>query len=235
MQLSRTTHPTWSFTAHAIRDLLCDSASLSRICDSRSSWPPSRGTYTGIANIPSIELDVLHLLGRASVHLGLGCVSSVHTFCRGRSELRTRPHVALPWSQLTSLSLAHLSPDSCISILRQTQRLVHFSYLRLSIPHEPQNDPADNVDIVLLRLESLCFHISSYADISLFRRLFTPALHRLQLPEGFLGKEDPLGSLMAYISKSGCQLRKLEITQVSCLTENAYHSAFPSIPSIVVT
>ncbi|KAK7014302.1 F-box domain-containing protein [Favolaschia claudopus] len=141
------------------------------------------------------------------------------------------PHVALPWSQMTSITLMCIYSTHCASILRQTPHLVHCT-LQLWVSHEPQGD---FVDLAVPRLEALIFKADSRVDVDFFRCLVTPALLRLELPEGFLAISacDPIESLATFISRSACHLRELQITD-SYSSEGAYRHAFPSIATIVV-
>jgi hypothetical protein len=55
-----------------------------------------------------------------------------------------------------------------------------------------------------------------------------PALRRLEIPEAFLGPS-PIDSLTGFISKSGCKLDELCITDWGSLSQDSYRQAFPSI------
>ncbi|KAK6972132.1 F-box domain-containing protein, partial [Favolaschia claudopus] len=94
------------------------------------------------------------------------------------------PHVSLPWSQLTSITLSWIYPEHCLSILRKTIHLER-CILRLWIPDEdePQND---FVDLVLPRLGTLEIDADDGVHVDLIQYLVAPALHSLRLPESFL-------------------------------------------------
>ncbi|KAK7014288.1 F-box domain-containing protein [Favolaschia claudopus] len=141
------------------------------------------------------------------------------------------PHVALPWSQMTSITLMCIYSTHCASILRQTPLLVHCT-LQLWVSYEQQDEFAD---LVLPRLETLIFKADSRVDVDFFRCLVTPALLRLEVPEGFLAISacDPIESLTTFISRSACHLRELQVTG-SYSSEGAYRNAFPSIATILV-
>jgi hypothetical protein len=65
--------------------------------------------------------------------------------------------------------------------------------------------------------------------IDFLRTLIVPALCSLEIPEQFLGP-NPIESLAALISKSGCKLEEVEITGPRSVLESSYLEAFPSIP-----
>jgi hypothetical protein len=56
-----------------------------------------------------------------------------------------------------------------------------------------------------------------------------PALRTLEIQEQFL-EPNPIESLTAFISKSGCKLEDVEITGLRSAPEASYLKAFPSIP-----
>ncbi|KAK7048880.1 F-box domain-containing protein [Favolaschia claudopus] len=140
------------------------------------------------------------------------------------------PHVSLPWSQLTSLTLSWIYPEHCMSILRKTTHLERCT-LRLWIQDEdePQND---FVDLLLPRLDTLEIDADDGVHVDLIQYLVAPALHSLCLPESFLGS-NPIDSLKSCISRSGCHLGELQVAK-AYVSENAYRNAFPSIPDVEV-
>ncbi|KAK7014263.1 F-box domain-containing protein [Favolaschia claudopus] len=144
-----------------------------------------------------------------------------------------RPHVSLPWFQLTSLTLNYIYSEHCMSILRQTTCLVNCT-LFLSVEYMfPDNEFAD---LVLPRLESLVLEMESYPDANFFHALISPALVYLKLPECFLvldSEPDPIASLSSFVSRSQCRLRELHVTETH-LHEHAYRDAFPLISNISV-
>ncbi|KAK7014261.1 F-box domain-containing protein [Favolaschia claudopus] len=148
------------------------------------------------------------------------------------------PHAMLPWSQLTSLTLRCLTTRHCREILRQASHLIRCNlyFAGDMIPNEQNQD--QDLHIELLRLETLTFEPRSRCDGDFFRCLVTPALLSLQLSEPSLGLASEsdsfvVDSLASFISKSGCQLRELKVTNTH-VNENVYREAFPSIPIISV-
>ncbi|KAK7014268.1 F-box domain-containing protein [Favolaschia claudopus] len=144
------------------------------------------------------------------------------------------PHVVLPWSQLTSLTLLFLRSEHCVPILQQTSNLVHCK-LRFGIYSMTPQD----LELELLCLETLIFASDSYADQNFLHCLVAPRLLRLQLAERFflLGNSEAfvIESLVSFVSKSGCQLQELNITDAYVTdSENVYREAFPLIPAISV-
>ncbi|KAK7014295.1 F-box domain-containing protein [Favolaschia claudopus] len=139
------------------------------------------------------------------------------------------PHISLPWSQLTSLTLSWIYPEHCMSILRKTARLERCTLL-LWMQDEPENEFV--VDLVLPCLETLEVEVDEGVHVNLMQGLVAPALHYLRLPESFLGS-NPIKSLESFISRSRCHIDKLQVTEAS-VSHNAYRNAFPSIPDVNV-
>ncbi|KAK7014409.1 F-box domain-containing protein [Favolaschia claudopus] len=144
------------------------------------------------------------------------------------------PRISLPWSQLTTLTLRHIHPENCMLILRQASHLVHCTLLlwEHGIPWEEQRDIAIGTDVTVPRLETLCLtaQIDSSLSAELFCSLVTPALVRLQIAEDFLRASglNVIQTLEAFMSRSGCQLREMEVTSAS-IPMKAYRDAFPAI------
>ncbi|KAK6977987.1 F-box domain-containing protein [Favolaschia claudopus] len=141
------------------------------------------------------------------------------------------PCVILPWSQLTSLTLRCMFAREIPPILRQTSNLVHCTLL---VWGEDFFGSGPDYDITLSCLKTLVFEPDTDISVVLFQHLVTPALVCLELPEPFLVIASPgrvVESLEAFISKSGCRLRELQITHAS-VSQEIYRSAFPSISVI---
>ncbi|KAK6977943.1 F-box domain-containing protein [Favolaschia claudopus] len=143
-------------------------------------------------------------------------------------------HVGLPWSQLTSLTLLSLRSEICVPILQQASHLLH-----CELEFGNHSMTAHDLDLELPRLETLTFRPRGWTDQNFVRCLMAPRLLRLQLPEHFLllGNSESLviEPLVSFVSKSGCQLQELNITN-PCVpdSENVYRGAFPLIPAILV-
>ncbi|KAJ7320797.1 hypothetical protein DFH08DRAFT_1034621 [Mycena albidolilacea] len=125
---------------------------------------------------------------------------------------------ALPWAQLTSLTLTMMWPHECIRFCRK-----HPVY--------------DGVEVTLPSLESLTLTdppgVNEHPMLSTHLRTFiTPALCKLQIQEHFLGS-DPIQSLTSFISKSGCNLAHVHIANRRSVPETSYRTAFPSIPTLL--
>ncbi|KAJ7245480.1 hypothetical protein C8J57DRAFT_1725203 [Mycena rebaudengoi] len=138
------------------------------------------------------------------------------------------PTNLLPWSQLTSLTLIAESPAECTPVLQQTPGLVYCELILIG-NHIPPSD------IILPRLETLVvvlFGADGWGTSEGYLFNFvTPALHRLQAPDTFLGP-DPISSLTSFITKSGCTLQEVCITGPRSESKRAYRTALPSIPMI---
>ncbi|KAK7014277.1 F-box domain-containing protein [Favolaschia claudopus] len=136
-------------------------------------------------------------------------------------------NVALPWAQLTSLSLEGAYMGEFGPILLQTPNLVH-----LSLEIIAAGDDIDFSEIRLLCLQTCDLDSSELECPEVLNTLIAPALRSLRLPEQFLGDDDPINILQAFISRSQCKLDSLSI--MSTLTPlQSYRRAFPSIPEIV--
>ncbi|KAK6978040.1 F-box domain-containing protein [Favolaschia claudopus] len=133
--------------------------------------------------------------------------------------------VRLPWSQLTSLTMGYVGTQDVAAILREASNLAHLS-LDLC---DTENGMTDVADIVLIHLEHLIFGTYSESDAEFFAHLVMPALRHLKLSENLLNQSGSVvASLQAIISKSGCNLETLCITQ-SFIRGGVYRDAFPSI------
>ncbi|KAJ7042992.1 hypothetical protein C8F04DRAFT_1029960 [Mycena alexandri] len=131
--------------------------------------------------------------------------------------------VVLPWVQLTSLVLHHVFPSDCSTVLQQTPNLAHCEMPKLCC-----DDDSVEPDVNLPRLESLIFGNESETVTTYLGTFIVPTLRRLQIPERFLGS-NPIHSLGFFISKSGCRLQDVLITQRSEVPEDDYCEAFSSI------
>ncbi|KAJ7921737.1 hypothetical protein B0H13DRAFT_2414083 [Mycena leptocephala] len=132
--------------------------------------------------------------------------------------------VILPWAQLTSLTLLCVYPYECVPILRQTSSLIRCKLLLCCEFDELRPD------IALPCLESLTLELADPGAVTDFLETFiVPALHSLEIPEDFL-YVNPIESLAAFISKSGCKLEEVHITGPRSVPSSSYLKAFPSIP-----
>ncbi|KAK6977980.1 F-box domain-containing protein, partial [Favolaschia claudopus] len=139
------------------------------------------------------------------------------------------PSVILPWSQLTSLTLKNLDVDVTVSLLRDTPRLVDCTICFWN-RSDHQND---FTPLTLPYLKTLIFDRRCDANLAFLYSLATPALVSLQLPERLLVSpySDPIPSLEAFLTNSGCRLQQLRIFYPR-FSRAAYRTAFPSIASI---
>ncbi|KAF7376776.1 F-box domain-containing protein [Mycena sanguinolenta] len=136
-------------------------------------------------------------------------------------------NVTLPWVQLTRLTLFYVGINRCISILRQTTKLVQCSLTM----HSSQSESLDFLgsDLALPHLEYLSLEAIRQPVDGFLSSFVVPSLQRLELQEIFLGAE-PIPALEMFVAKSGCRLQQLDII---ALWEEAhverYRLAFPSI------
>jgi hypothetical protein len=129
----------------------------------------------------------------------------------------TSKTVALPWAQLTSLTLSHISPQSCAPILRQTSNLVH-----CALEFRESHEAFDLLVITLPHLHSLTLDGSAVRKF--LKTLIVPALRNLRILNSYLELE-----YTAFVAKSGCKLQNLRITYADSAFENYFRKAFPSM------
>ncbi|KAJ7356453.1 hypothetical protein DFH08DRAFT_802499 [Mycena albidolilacea] len=129
--------------------------------------------------------------------------------------------VALPWAQLTSLTLSHVSPEYCAPILRQTSNLVHCALEFCEYP-----EAVDFLDVTLPYLHSLTLD-GRGARGEYLEMLIVPALRNLQILNAYLEPEY-IPTLAAFVAKSGCKLQNLRITYADSAFEHYFCKAFPS-------
>jgi hypothetical protein len=133
--------------------------------------------------------------------------------------------MTLPWGQLTSLRLDYLHPSDCVPILQQTTNLIHCGLHLQTHDSHVHSGP----DMTLPFLESLTLTLSLSAPVPGFLHAFTaPALRSLHTTELCL-EPNPIATLTAFISKSGCRLHTLHICESSG-DKDSYIHAFSSIP-----
>ncbi|KAJ7187762.1 hypothetical protein C8R46DRAFT_1183515 [Mycena filopes] len=133
--------------------------------------------------------------------------------------------VALPWTQLTSLTLRYVFPSGCSPVLEQTPNLI-FCHLNLIFDDHPGPNPITLRHLTSLKLEAL-------DPIPHFLHALTvPSLRGLDLPEHFLGP-NPLQTLASFMSKSNCSLQELIMRENHMFPRNlrrsTYREAFPLI------
>jgi hypothetical protein len=134
--------------------------------------------------------------------------------------------VVLPWGQLTSLTLKRVQPRECVPILQQTSNLVHCKLILFEWWHD------EIPDITLPCLESLALknRPGSGPLLGHLHTFVVPALRSLWVPEPWL-QPNPIAALASFISKSGCKLQELHLTQIS-EPETSYRKAFPLIEKV---
>ncbi|KAJ7660786.1 hypothetical protein DFH06DRAFT_1472092 [Mycena polygramma] len=131
-------------------------------------------------------------------------------------------NITLPWTQLTSLTLAWLYPSECSPVLQQTPNLIH---CRLGLSYN-DHDQGQQPDIRLPHLESFVLDGRVLLD-GYLETFITPALSSLTISE-WIVLPDPFERVKLFISKSGCNIQKVCIMEHSW-SEASYREAFPSI------
>ncbi|KAK6978064.1 F-box domain-containing protein [Favolaschia claudopus] len=125
------------------------------------------------------------------------------------------PSIALPWAQLTSLTLRSVYPGHIMRILRQSATLIECTLLFWAAEEPARSDREPNV--VLPRLQTLVVERESEVVVEFFQHLVAPSLRHLEAPDAFFlwgGGTSSSQSLHTFIAKSGCKLHKLCITEL---------------------
>ncbi|KAJ7629788.1 hypothetical protein DFH06DRAFT_1480331 [Mycena polygramma] len=132
--------------------------------------------------------------------------------------------ITFPSTQITSLTLIGIGPPECAPILVQTRNLIYCELHILNF------EPHIKVEDVLLPcVQALSFiHLGGSLVKQFLPTFIVPALRSLRIPENFLSP-DPIKSLTAFISKSGCGLEELHITYKMLAPRRSYRRAFPSL------
>ncbi|KAJ7908987.1 hypothetical protein B0H13DRAFT_648123 [Mycena leptocephala] len=139
-------------------------------------------------------------------------------------------NVALPWAQLSSLTLTDVYPREVLPVLRQTSNLIRCELHVLCDYHTISSGPPP--DVRLPCLESFTLRNTGLRPvIEYLETLIVPALRSLRIPEASLG-QNPIHSLKSFISKCGCRLQEVSITGKTSVDEDSYRTAFPSIPRL---
>ncbi|KAJ7353287.1 hypothetical protein DFH08DRAFT_934262 [Mycena albidolilacea] len=132
-----------------------------------------------------------------------------------------------PWSQLTAITVAELIELGEYGYLMN--ELVNIVHCRLSIYPEGQLSLGD---ITLAHLETCILENPSRrpAPSGIIATLTLPVLRRFQIAETLFADRDGLvDSITALVTRSGCNLRELSITDANTAHITAYyHDAFPS-------
>ncbi|KAF8150384.1 hypothetical protein K438DRAFT_1988542 [Mycena galopus ATCC 62051] len=134
--------------------------------------------------------------------------------------------LVLPLGQLTSLVFWAFRFEY-VAILEQTCNLVHCELRIISGNHSGR--PLEHA-IELPCLKSLVLSLDTATPTTGYLDDFlVPGLRSLQLEELFLGPK-PIDGLSEFISKSGCKLQEVCITNRALVSKASYREGFPSIP-----
>ncbi|KAJ7757526.1 hypothetical protein B0H16DRAFT_666432 [Mycena metata] len=133
--------------------------------------------------------------------------------------------LALPWAQLTSLTLNEVSYADCVSILRLASNLVDCDLVGVSFHSAPAAP-----DVTLARLESLNLKVRTFRGANLLGgALILPALRRLTVGE-WVTNAALVPPLAAFIAQAGCtRLEEVCIADTYLVSEQELRAAFPSI------
>ncbi|KAJ7156546.1 hypothetical protein C8R43DRAFT_414649 [Mycena crocata] len=133
-------------------------------------------------------------------------------------------NIVLPWAHLTSLTLTAVYPEECTPILLQTGRLVD---CKLALVGSSHHGTEPDVDLPCLESLSLIWEDNT-ATIGYLCTFKVPALRTLEVPELFLDS-DPIFTLTAFTSNSGCKLQEVYITGPRSTPSALYREALPSV------
>ncbi|KAJ7328453.1 hypothetical protein DFH08DRAFT_815953 [Mycena albidolilacea] len=138
------------------------------------------------------------------------------------------PSSIFPWFQLTVITVLWMKRDEYSYLMNQRVNVVH-GRLRIY--------PTGNLnlgDIMLSHLETFILENCMYfgndpTPSGIIATLTLPALRRFQIADIlFATEDDPVGSITALVTRSGCDLRELCISDAQTAHVTAYHDAFPS-------
>ncbi|KAJ7623945.1 hypothetical protein DFH06DRAFT_1340268 [Mycena polygramma] len=115
---------------------------------------------------------------------------------------------SFPWTRLTSLTLSAAYPSECVPILVQTVNLV---YCRLGVYPQRPRSAQPRRDIPLPSLDSLILTDLGHQTTDFLQNFVVPALRTLDVSTSFVAP-NPLVSLAAFVSTSGCRLEELYLT-----------------------
>ncbi|KAJ7041604.1 hypothetical protein C8F04DRAFT_1079365 [Mycena alexandri] len=131
----------------------------------------------------------------------------------------------IPWAQLTVLVIASIPSQQCGRVLALAVNLV---YCEFTISRQTQESSA-STPLTMHHLETLVLRVQwpkSYPVLGLIDVLTLPALIRLNITEVLL-EPSPTITLSQFISRSGCRLQKIHLTEASVLADD-YHQAVPT-------
>ncbi|KAJ7493154.1 hypothetical protein B0H11DRAFT_2005143 [Mycena galericulata] len=139
------------------------------------------------------------------------------------------PEVILPWVQLTRLITRNVSQNHCSKMLGYMPNLI---YCKLELFGSNSGLKHQHLAYLqtLIVLEELGFYTGHHMT-GFLASLTLPALRKLQIPESFLSP-DPVDALVAFVSRSGCNLEDVCITGLK-VSVSEYRRALPSVPTLV--
>ncbi|KAF7334505.1 F-box domain-containing protein [Mycena venus] len=136
--------------------------------------------------------------------------------------------LTLPWAQLTRLTLWCVNPSECLPILRQTSILVS-CVLDVAAG---EGDDGPWPDIRLPYLKSLVlWDTMEILPVGFLEIFVVPALCSLEIGERYL-EPNPIDCLTTFISKCGCKLKQVLITNDQLVSETTYREALASVPEV---
>ncbi|KAJ7138719.1 hypothetical protein C8R43DRAFT_1131886 [Mycena crocata] len=146
-------------------------------------------------------------------------------------HFNTYSSLVLPWKQITTLTCVHIEYRHLSKLLQEVPALRHCQVIHMARGRADRPQP-----IILPHLESFIFSLYDPDENPLYgifalEKMILPALRVLQIPETFLAYPSFM-DLHALISRSKCNLQKLDIIDLTHTTKELYMDTFPEIPSI---
>ncbi|KAJ7700351.1 hypothetical protein B0H17DRAFT_1176763 [Mycena rosella] len=139
-------------------------------------------------------------------------------------------HLALPWSQLTVLTVELITDRQLVDVLSRAVNLIflRFGFYGGDAAQQPRKDTT------LPCLETL---VVVYPGTAVSRQwldaLTLPALRRFQVPEIVI-LPNSIAALVSLVSRSQCNLQELSVTHSrSAIPTQLYRTALPSVASFI--
>ncbi|KAJ7161071.1 hypothetical protein C8R46DRAFT_1223397 [Mycena filopes] len=191
-----------------------------------------------------LELDgPFPLLRHLDLNLGIATQTKITAFCDAPLLCSAGLHsravetIVLPWVQLISLVLRHVTPHHCSFALTQAPNLIHCELGSILAEDDNTPQPASPPAVRLPCLESLVIGvchsaINTTVAVCVLESLTLPALLRLRIAEDCLGDANPVQALRSFISQTGCKAQDVRVCifrKNFRVPEAEYRAAFPGL------
>ncbi|KAJ6454446.1 hypothetical protein C8R47DRAFT_1228679 [Mycena vitilis] len=187
---------------------------------------------------PSIvgPLPVLRTLSMGSIkdvaeHTIPPSISAFHAAPMLRKvELLVYRSRLFPWSQLTLVTVRLMGLAQCMELLTQATNLV---CCRLGIRTYDLTEDPGLPPVTLAHMETFilgCDDLELAPTWSLVDKVTLPTLRRFEVSERLL-VQDPIATLVSFLSRSGCRIHKLCVSG-AMISPALYRLALPSVESL---